>query len=120
MRSFEIKHMRYTPKSKPAQRIINRIILNYRPKKIIVFGSFARGDVHQGSDLDLVIIKNTKEKFLRRMDVVLDLCNGEIAVEPLIYTEAEFEKMLGEGNDFLETVNKEGKVVYERRTGRSK
>lgn len=106
--------MRYTPKSKPAQRIINRIIRDYRPKKIIVFGSFARGDVHQGSDLDLVIIKNTKEKFLRRMDAVLDLCDGEIAVEPLIYTEAEFRKMLEEGNDFLETVSKEGKVVYER------
>lgn len=97
-----------------AQRIINRIIRSYRPKKIIVFGSFARGDVHQGSDLDLVIIKNTKEKFLRRMDAVLDLCDGEIAVEPLIYTEAEFKKMLEEGNDFLETVVSEGKVVYER------
>jgi predicted nucleotidyltransferase len=97
-----------------AQKIINRIIRSYRPKKIIVFGSFARGDVHQGSDLDLVIIKNTKEKFLRRMDAVLDLCDGEIAVEPLIYTEAEFERMLEEGNDFLETVVSEGKVVYER------
>jgi predicted nucleotidyltransferase len=97
-----------------AQRTINRIIRQYRPKKIIVFGSYARGDVHQGSDLDLIIIKNTKEKFLRRMDRVLDLCNGEIAVEPLIYTEAEFKKMLEEGNDFLETVVSEGKVVYER------
>lgn len=48
------------------------------------------------------------------MDRVLNLCNGEIAVEPLIYTEAEFERMLEEGNDFLETVSKEGKVVYEK------
>jgi len=101
-------------KSKPVQRIINKIIRRYRPKRIIVFGSFARGDIHQGSDLDLVIIKNTKERFLKRMDRVLDLCAGEIAVEPLIYTEAEFEKMLKEGNDFLDTVISEGKVVYER------
>ena len=101
-------------KSKPAQRIINRIIRRYRPKRIIVFGSFGRGDIHQGSDLDLVIIKNTKQKFLKRMDRILDLCNGEIAVEPLIYSEAEFERMLEEGNDFLETVVSEGKVVYER------
>ena len=112
--------MKLNLESTPAKRVINRIIRRYRPKKIIVFGSFARGDVHQGSDLDLVIIKNTKEKFLRRMDAVLDLCDGEIAVEPLVYTEAEFKKMLEEGNDFLETVSKEGKVVYERRTGGSK
>jgi len=106
--------MKLNLESTLARRVINRIIRRYRPKKIIVFGSFARGDVHQGSDLDLVIIKNTKEKFLRRMDRVLDLCDGEIAVEPLIYTEAEFEKMLKEGNDFLETIVSEGKVVYER------
>jgi len=106
--------MKLNLESTPAKRVINRIIRRYRPKKIIVFGSFARGDVRQGSDLDLVIIKNTKEKFLRRMDAVLDLCDGEIAVEPLIYTEAEFERMLEEGNDFLETVVSEGKVVYER------
>jgi predicted nucleotidyltransferase len=106
--------MNLTPKSKSAQRIINRIVRQYRPKKIIMFGSYARGDIHQGSDLDLIIIKNTKQKFLRRMDAVLDLCDGEIAVEPLIYTEAEFKKMLEEGNDFLETVVSEGKVVYER------
>jgi hypothetical protein len=105
--------MKLNLESTPAKRVINRIIRRYRPKKIIVFGSFARGDVHQGSDLDLIIIKNTKEKFLRRMDKVLDLCDGKIAVEPLIYTEAEFKKMLEEGNDFLETVVLEGKVVYE-------
>jgi predicted nucleotidyltransferase len=85
-----------------------------------MFGSYARGDIHQGSDLDLVIIKNTKRKFLRRMDDVLDLCDGEIAVEPLIYTEAEFRKMLEQGNDFLETVVSEGKVVYENMTGSGK
>lgn len=100
--------------SEAAQRILDRIIRRYRPKRIIVFGSFARGDIHQGSDLDLIIIKNTRQKFLRRMDKVLDLCDGEIAVEPLIYTEAEFEKMLEQGNDFLETAISDGKVVYER------
>jgi predicted nucleotidyltransferase len=112
--------MNHKIKSKPAQRVINRIIRQYRPKKIIMFGSYARGDIHQGSDLDLVIIKNTKRKFLRRMDDVLDLCDGEIAVEPLIYTEAEFRKMLEQGNDFLETVVSEGKVVYENMTGSGK
>jgi len=52
------------------------------------------GDVHQGSDLDLVIIKNTKQSFLRRRDRVVNLCDGEVAVEPLIYTEEEFKKCL--------------------------
>lgn len=112
--------MKLNLESTPARRVINRIIRRYRPKKIIVFGSYARGDVHQGSDLDLIIIKNTKQKFLRRMDAVLDLCDGEIAVEPLIYTEAEFKKMLEQRNDFLETVVSEGKVVYERITDKDK
>jgi len=99
-------------KYKKANIIVNRIIRGYKPEKVIVFGSYARGDIHQGSDLDLVIIKNTKKKFLKRMDEVLELCDGEIAVGPLIYTQEEFDRMLSEGNDFLETVVKEGIVVY--------
>lgn len=106
--------MRNLLKQRKANKVINRIIKEYRPQKIIVFGSYARGDLHQGSDLDLVIIKDTKEKFLKRIDRVLDLCDGEIGVEPLVYTQEEFDRMLFEGNDFLETVVKEGVVVYEK------
>jgi len=97
-----------------AQRAIRRIAAGYDPDVIMVYGSYARGDYHRGSDLDLLIIKDTTATFLERLDAVLDLCDGEIAVEPRVYRPAELARMQAEGNDFIHTVLKEGVVVYER------
>ncbi|OGO41202.1 MAG: hypothetical protein A2Z04_05780 [Chloroflexi bacterium RBG_16_57_9] len=93
---------------------IRRIVQGYAPDKVIMYGSFARGDYHQYSDLDLLIIKETSDPFLRRMDAVLDQCSGDIAVEPLVYTQSELDEMLRRGNDFLEKALREGEVVYDK------
>ncbi|MBI4333353.1 MAG: nucleotidyltransferase domain-containing protein [Chloroflexi bacterium] len=106
-----------TIRDRSLQKAINATITaiadGYKPKKIIMFGSFARGDYHHGSDLDLIIVKNTEQKFLRRMDRIADLCPEGITVEAFVYTEKEMAEMLSSGNRFLETALEEGKVVYE-------
>jgi predicted nucleotidyltransferase len=43
-------------------RMVTVLVKDYRPKKIILFGSFVSGLVHEGSDLDLVIIKETPKR----------------------------------------------------------
>lgn len=86
----------------------------YNPQKIILFGSYARGDINEASDIDMLIIKDTKTKFIERIDEVLDICNGCPKLEPLIYTPDEIANMLANQNDFICTVLKEGVVVYEQ------
>jgi len=87
----------------------------YDPLRVIVFGSFARGDTHEGSDLDLTVVKETEERFLDRISRVRDAClDIDIDVQPLVYTPAELREMLTGGNSFLETVLAEGLVAYER------
>ncbi|MBI4332309.1 MAG: nucleotidyltransferase domain-containing protein [Chloroflexi bacterium] len=93
---------------------ISAIARGYRPKRIILFGSFARGDFHQGSDLDLMIIKNTGTRFVDRIEDVLKFWPGGIPLEPLVYTEKELSAMLARGNGFVGSALQEGKVVYER------
>ncbi len=51
---------------------------------------------------------------------MLEFCTGEVAVQPLVYTEAELERLLAEGNSFVQAALREGVVVYEARTGREK
>lgn len=91
-----------------------RCLKPYDPEQIILFGSYARGDVHQGSDVDLIIIKDTESKFLRRMDDILDLWDMDYPVEFFVYTPAEFEQMKREKRDFILTVIEEGLVIYEK------
>lgn len=96
-------------------KLIRVLKKEYKPDKIILYGSCARGDYHEGSDLDLVIIKDdVPDNFLKRLDEVLNLCDGSVGVEALVYKNAEVEKMLKNGNDFIRTVIEEGKVVYEK------
>jgi|DewCreStandDraft_2_1066082.scaffolds.fasta_scaffold02029_10 predicted nucleotidyltransferase len=85
----------------------------YGPQKVILFGSFARGDDHGLSDVDLLIIKETDQPFVERIGEVLALCDTVLPVEPLVYTPEELARLIEEGNPFIEQVLREGKVVYE-------
>jgi len=104
--------------SNSVRQVIRRIIVEYAPERIILYGSRARGDYHRHSDIDILIIKDTPEPFLRRLDAVLDLCDGTEAIEPRVYTPAEIARMQSEGNDFIRSVLAEGVVIYERQQSR--
>jgi predicted nucleotidyltransferase len=98
------------------QEELERILVGirrYQPQKVILFGSFARGDHHALSDVDLLIIKETDRPFTERIGDVLALCDYSIPLEPLVYTSEEFEQMRRKNNPFIEQVLREGKVIYE-------
>lgn len=98
------------------QEELERIVDNlraYRPRRIILYGSFARGDYHASSDVGLVIIKDTDRPFFKRMGDVLALCDSSLVVEPRVYTPEESERLKAQHNPFIEQVLEEGKVIYE-------
>jgi predicted nucleotidyltransferase len=92
-------------------------LAEYDPLRVILFGSWARGDEDEHSDLDLVIIKETQERFLDRLARVYDLVKPTFAMDVLVYTPQEFAKMQERENPFIEMVMKEGVVIYERPKG---
>ena len=86
----------------------------YRPEKVILFGSEVKNSSDFYSDIDLIIIKNTRKLFLDRIKEVLKIIKPNFAIDILVYTPGEFQKMVSDGNPFLEHVLKEGKVIYEK------
>ena len=48
----------------PSVALMLEELKTYAPERVILFGSHARGDTHQGSDIDVLIIKETERKFL--------------------------------------------------------
>ena len=93
------------------KKIVSQIKKKYKPEKIILFGSHARGDTHEGSDVDLLLIKETDKKFTKRTEEVLTQIDYDIDLDVLVYTEKEIEKMLSEKNPFMEKAWKEGVAV---------
>lgn len=96
---------------------VEKLVKVLDPVKVILFGSFARGDFDEGSDVDLIVIREWGEGFLDRIKVLLDLNEFKIPIEPIGYTEEEFERMIEEGSGFALEVLGEGKVLYERGSG---
>jgi predicted nucleotidyltransferase len=101
------------------QKELDRIVeglRRYRPQQIILFGSFARGDYHALSDVDILIVKETETPFVERIGQVLALFDwhGALSIEPLVYTPQELVRMRQARNPFIERVLKEGIVIYER------
>jgi len=90
------------------------ILKRYQITQAIVFGSFARGDVSPHSDIDLILIQQTQQRFWERYTGVLEelnRCIPERAVDVLIYTPAELERIAHRA--FIQTALREGKVIYE-------
>ena len=99
------------------ERILLTLTAEYRPEKVILFGSMAQASVGKWSDLDLVIIKDTPKPFLQRLKEVALLCRAPVGVDFLVYTPNEFAQMIADRNPFiLEEVLRKGKVLYERQS----
>jgi len=96
------------------ERLKRRIVEDYEPEKIILFGSLARGDYHELSDIDMIIIKRTRKRFLDRIGDVLLLNDTDMHLECFVYTPEEFSKMIEEENPFIEEALKSGVVLYEK------
>lgn len=86
---------------------------SYHPQRIILFGSAARGDADVESDLDLLVIKETQQPFVARLEAMARLCRPGIRADILVYTPQEIEAMLQEENPFIAQALRQGKVVYE-------
>jgi predicted nucleotidyltransferase len=83
------------------ERILLTLAAEYRPEKVILFGSMAQAAVGEWSDLDLVIIKDTSKPFLQRLKEVALLCHAPVGVDFLVYTPSEFDQMIAERNPFI-------------------
>ena len=102
--------------------LIDRVLeglMAYDPEKVILFGSYARGDYDEFSDIDLIVIKNTEQRFVRRLVEVMAFVPRDVAADVFVYTPQEFQAMVESGNPFIEQALKDGIVLYEKTPGNS-
>jgi len=107
-----------------SQLLIDRVVndlMAYQPERIILFGSAARGDTDEYSDIDLIVVKNTDQRFVQRLVDAALLISRDISVnvDVLVYTPAELAAMIEAGNPFIQQALQESKVLYEKSQGDS-
>jgi len=99
------------------ERIVARLRRAYDPDKIILFGSCARGDFGEDSDIDLLIVKETALRPLDRMREVYKAVYSSrhyLALDPLVFTPGELAQKLNAQDYLVHEIIREGKVLYER------
>ena len=98
------------------REIVKKIAENYNPEKIILFGSYAKGNGGEDSDLDIIVIKNTNlPKHKRGIEIRRLFYGLPIPMDFKIYTDQEFDKERNNPYSFLHSALNGSKILYERK-----
>lgn len=76
---------------------------------VYMFGSFAKGEIHEGSDIDLIVVGDFKERFIERIGKIIEMT--DLPIEPLVYTKEEFEEMKKSNPFIIEVLRTAKKLV---------
>lgn len=74
-------------------------VLKNKVEKAYIFGSVARGDFHQDSDFDIILIFNSPRPFVERGKDFFFLYDVYPGIDILVYTQEEFDRQLRERSD---------------------
>jgi uncharacterized protein len=93
--------------------VAQQIARKFRPRKIILFGSYARGDYHPESDVDLLVVMETSLKPVRQEIEICHQIEYHFGLDVLVYTPQALAERIALGDSFVKDILKEGKVLYE-------
>ena len=97
------------------QTVLEKLVAEYAPQKVVLFGSVPARKADLDSDIDLLIVKETTERFLDRWTTVQGILTGthrSIPVETFVLTPQEIDERLTVGDQFIQDILDKGKVLY--------
>ena len=100
------------------QRIVEVIVREIAPDRIILFGSRARGDYKENSDYDILVLKEgVRPEERRRLEgrIYLSLRSLGVPVEIFVQDSGRYEELKDKWFLFYYNVEREGRVIYDRR-----
>lgn len=95
--------------------VVERLVQGFHPRRIILFGSFARGDAGPDSDLDLLVVMDHVENKRNTAGDMLDtLADLPVPKDVIVTTPDEIARRGHIIGTVLEPALREGTVLYEQ------
>jgi uncharacterized protein len=97
------------------REVADRIVQAFHPKRIILFGSQARGDAKPDSDIDVMVEMETDLSFYSRIPPVTEIFGlRKWSMDLIVVTPEEVENDRDVNGTLINLVEREGRVLYER------
>ncbi len=92
-----------------------RIVRDFQPERIILFGSYARGDMHEESDVDLLVVMPDGTDRRQAAIAIHGALSGlGVAKDVVVTTPTEIARRGNLIGTILYPALREGKVLYDR------
>lgn len=91
-------------------KLVERLV-RLGARRIVLFGSLARGSVGRASDIDLLVVLDMPGRYMDRLGAVYDAMRHTVAVDALVLTSEEFAE-LRQTRPFIREIDREGKLLY--------
>lgn len=96
----------------------DRIVQRFHPLRIVLFGSHARGDAHEGSDIDLLVVMPDEWSGVRKREATVaildELSDLPVSKDVVVTTPDEIKRRGQLVGTALRLALREGNVIYER------
>ena len=90
-----------------------RIAQEFQPERIILFGSYAYGQPHPDSDVDLLVVLPFEGKGFRKSLEILNRIAPEFPIDLLARRPEDTARRYAEGDPLIREALDHGKVLYE-------
>ncbi len=97
---------------KAIDQVVEQIVEKFKPQRIILFGSYARGNPRPESDLDLLVVMETPLKESTQSLEIRRYLDVLFGLDLIVHTPKKLRERVEMGDWFLRDVLKDGKVLY--------
>lgn len=95
------------------QEVVNSIAKQFRPEKIILFGSYAYGVPNEDSDVDLLVVMEAQQRDRKKSIAIRTAVPIEFPCDLLVYDPQYLQQRCGMEDWFIREVVDKGQVLYE-------
>lgn len=95
-------------------KFVKEVISRFDPEAIILFGSYARGTDYHDSDVDLLILMETRFRPIEQAIRIRQEIPRNFPMDLIVMSPGVVSRRIAKGDTFLQEIIREGRVLYER------